>query len=521
MFRASAQQPADEQARRKIDSLSMRVQQDASQEDLFERAWAWIDLEDWQAARHDFETARRIKGKKADTDLAAGIAYTHYRTGRYGLARQWCDTALAQYASNAFAMLYRGWSNFHDKSLRAAENDFTQYTRLRPAEPHGWYARQEVRRVVGDYVNALADIERALKIEPYNSLYLERKATLLNLLGRKDDAAALIGELKSQLNGGGAGQLLELARLHLRVGESGAALSYAEQALRHYADSLQRNRQFESLRQKELYEAYLLRGQIHESRGEPMSALRDYQRAVRVYDQGHEAWGRLGDMESLHRQNYHAAAEAYRNCFRLQPRYPVGWVNWGYSLSAVNNRQKALEVYRRALDLDSVESRGLLLNNYGFTCLELGYAGLSRNVLEQAVAEYPDLPMAHVSLGEYFIEVKDYSRAADCFLHALSLPNPSRREKQVAHLKLGVALSRQRNWEDAVEQFNEALSYDADHAETLYEKGQTLFHRGQFCEAARLFVLARQADELQGEGRSREISRWLRQARLKAGKSCL
>ena len=515
-------QPVSDEVRirQQLDSLSNLISRGPSRELLFERAWRHIDLEEWVPARADFEAARRLKGPKAETDLAAGIAYTWYRTGRYGLARQWCDSALFYNPNNAFAILYRGWSHFHDRNLRLAEADFSNYTRLRPAEPHGWYARQEVRRNLGDYVNALADIERALKIEPYNSLYLERKATLLNLLGRSGDAAPLIEQLKSQLSGAGARQWVELARLHLRIGESGAALGYIDQALRAYEDSLRRNRQFATLRRDHLYEAYLMRGLVHERRGESLHALRDFQRAVRINENGYEAWGRIGDLESMYRGNYYAAAEAYRNCFRLQPDYPTGWVNWGYSLGAIKHQQKAMEVYRRALSLDSVESRGLLLNNYGFTCLEERLYGRAKELLEQAVTEYPELPMAHISLGEYLIETGQYQAATERLLHALSLPHPSRREKQVAHLKLGVAMARQHQTEAALEQLEIALTYDPDHVEALFEKGRALVMLERYCEAISTFQQARLADERAGEGRSREISRHLRETRLKVPGGC-
>jgi superkiller protein 3 len=515
------QSPSNEpRIRHQLDSLSLLISREPSRELLFERAWRHIDLEDWASARADFEAARRLKGKKAETDLAAGIAYTWYRMGRYGMARQWCDSALAHHPNNAFALLYRGWSHYYDRNLRLAESDFSQYVKLRPAEPHGWYARQEVRRSLGDWANALADIERALKIEPYNSLYLERKATLLNRLGRSSDAFPLIEQLKSQLSGAGALQWVELARLHLRIGESGAALDYINRAHSAYDDSLRRNRQYASQRKEQLYDAYLLRGLIHERRGEYLHALRDYQRAVRINEAGYEAWGRIGDLESMYRGNYYAAAEAYRKCFRLQPKYPVGWVNWGYSLGAIKHQQKALEVYRRALSLDSVESRGLLLNNYGFTCLEQRLYGRAKDLLEQAVAEYPDLPMAHISLGEYLVEIGQYQAATERFLHALSMPNPGRREKQVAHLKLGIAFARQQDAESALEQFESALLYDPYHVETLFEKGRVLVQLGRYCEAVNAFQQARLADEQQGEGRSREISRHLREARLRMPTGC-
>jgi len=504
----------------KIDSLSILIQQNASRDHYFERAWLLVDLEKWSEARADFEKAQTLPGNKKQTDIAAAIAYTYYRTGRYGLTQQWCDTSLKHFANNSFALLYRGWANYFERDLSAAESDFTRYSELRPQEPHGWYARQEVRRSMGEYVLALADIEKALEREPGNPLYIERKVLLLNLLQRKSEASSLLDQLTAENTSNNGQDLLKLARIHLRIGESGPALSYADRALRLYNDTLQRNNLYRSERQDILYEAYLLRGQINEKRGEYLNALRDYQRATAIDENGHEAWNHIGNIECTYRQNYYAAARAYRNCFRIEPEYPEGWVNWGYSLSLINRRLYAFEVYRRALSLDSVESRGLLLNNYGFTCLEMGYNGLARKYLERAVHEYPDLPMAYISLGEYFLEVKQYAEAIERLMQAVAMENLNNKEKQVANHKLGQAFFKIEAFDSALEYLNKALPFDPENSEVLFTLGRVHLAKGEYCIAAETLSKARHADEFAGNGQSKEISKWLQVARLSAGKSC-
>jgi tetratricopeptide (TPR) repeat protein len=61
-----------------------------------------------------------------------------------------------------------------------------------------------------------------------------------------------------------------------------------------------------------------------------------------LYDQG---------MEHFRRKQWTLAIQSYLQAIRLESRFPEAWNNLGYCYRKVKDDQKALEAYRRALEL--------------------------------------------------------------------------------------------------------------------------------------------------------------------------
>jgi tetratricopeptide (TPR) repeat protein len=60
------------------------------------------------------------------------------------------------------------------------------------------------------------------------------------------------------------------------------------------------------------------------------------------YDQG---------MEQFRKKQWNQAIQSYLAAIRIEPRFPEAWNNLGYCYRKVNDNQRSLDAYRRALDL--------------------------------------------------------------------------------------------------------------------------------------------------------------------------
>jgi tetratricopeptide (TPR) repeat protein len=296
-----------------------------------------------------------------------------------------------------------------------------------------------------------------------------------------------------------------------------AVLIYC-QSIARYEQGYERGDYMKGHRRMELYEAYFNRGQCYFLIGKYREAMNDYARARDLNPADYLVWNRLGELQTLS-GNYKEAVQCYEECFRMQPRCPEGWVNYGFALGKLDLPLQAIDAYSRALELPNSESKGLLLNNRGFTYLELRRYDDARADLDSAIRLKPKLAMSHISLAELHLAQKHYDDAIARLNIAEGLPELDELELFTLYYKRGLAHYSIEHYSQALHDFELALKYDATNGNVWYLLGRCQLTQSQECAA--LVSLSRSSLLTHGQpDLQREVVRYLLPLRQKKKGVC-
>jgi tetratricopeptide (TPR) repeat protein len=103
---------------------------------------------------------------------------------------------------------------------------------------------------------------------------------------------------------------------------------------------------------------------------------------------------------SLESRDPQAALAAWQHAVEENPHNVAAWTNWGRLLHEQGERQRAAEVYRRALAQTGPDS--LLLFNQGVLLEDLGNPAAALAAYQGALDEDPDLADCHYNLARLY-----------------------------------------------------------------------------------------------------------------------
>ncbi|MBI4651686.1 tetratricopeptide repeat protein [Candidatus Desantisbacteria bacterium] len=186
-----------------------------------------------------------------------------------------------------------------------------------------------------------------------------------------------------------------------------------------------------------------------------LNASRNYKLAVAVLAQG----------------NMDKAIDYLNNAIQTDPKYPEPYALLGQIYAEKQNNDKALENYRKSLELDPDNNK--LILRYGFLCLELGLTDdallIFRNIAEQS---NENAVYGHFGIGSIFMhnEIFDTARkesekAFDLFekLKKASITDKFYKAQTVSnlayiHLNLNDKSNAIMNFKKALKLYNEILN---------------------------------------------------------------
>ncbi len=477
---------------KKLEYFDKAVEQDNSDIAYILRGETYMNQGKVNAAIRDLRAAQEAKANSQfqlpKQIIPDYLARCYYRIGKYEECISNANQAYALKKDNLAVLEVRGLSYRALESYDLAKKDFRKMIEIDESLPYPHYYLSLTYYDLNDFEQALVEVEKAIKIEPGNEYYKERKGLILNRLGRIEEASEIL------LEGVEADQkspraLFNLANVFKQNGDYETAIVYFDQAIGMHEELAKKEARYEQEHQEELYDIYIARGEANEFNKDSKAALRDYYEAKRIRDDHHLVYAKIGGLQSTER-NFREAIEAYETCFKIKPDYTYGWVNLGFSYGELNKRKEAVRTYNRALRIDEISGKGLIYNNRGFSYLEMGDYDKAKKDLEQAIAEDPEIAMSHISLGEYYHEVKDYNKAIAKFDHALSMENRSDRETLVGYYKRGLSKLKAGDTQAAITDLMKSTRVELDKVEaSVVESWETLgiayFENDELCEARR------------------------------------
>lgn len=98
-------------------------------------------------------------------------------------------------------------------------------------------------------------------------------------------------------------------------------------------------------------------------------------------------------------------------------------------------------------------------------------------VLEQLTRDYPELPLAHSSLGDLLRQQEDYARAVEAYDRALDLTEEGASSEWFLLYARGICHERLKQWDKAEADFRAALELEPDQPQVLNYLGYSLVEK--------------------------------------------
>ncbi|MDJ0621659.1 MAG: tetratricopeptide repeat protein [Desulfocapsaceae bacterium] len=180
---------------------------------------------------------------------------------------------------------------------------------------------------------------------------------------------------------------------------------------------------------------------------------------------------------------YEEAAKDYDQSIIANPGYVDAYNSWGLVLDKLGLREEAIEKYQKALEIGDTDTAIIAAthNRMGIAFYNLGRYEEALKQYEEALAIDPDY--AHVyyhNQGLVFERQTKYEQAIDRYNNALQA-DP---EYVAAYNSLGIALEQLGRLEEAIKQYDRALTIEHDQQEfTLFNKGLALEKLSRYEEA--------------------------------------
>lgn len=440
-----------------------------------------------------FQQGLSVEGCRYPADLNAQLARAYYQLQDYTQAISFAQLALGSMDNHTTAWNILGLAHLSQKNHQDALQAFNRYVELKPESAYAYYLRHLAHHRLNNLSQALSDIDRALQLAPDDKEYMERKVLTLNAMGRYQEAEGLVGGLVGGESEKDPISMMNLGNSYLTRGDAMRALAYLNKAFALVQDNINRDPNYIDSNRDFIYDVYLSRGNAYMNLENYSNALMDFTYARDLKPDYYLAYNRLGELHTQ-KGNWEEAVINYEQCFMYNPTYHIGWINYGFAYGNMGDDFNSLEVYSEALQLPNVENRGLLLNNRGFTLMENGYRAESKKDLEAAIVEDPDIPMSHISLGEWYLDGKEAQPAIAKFDEALGMPYLNLREKHTAYYKRGMARELLNDLKGAKDDYLQAIAIDPNELEPYERLGVILYNEEQLCAAYKYFRMAVEID---------------------------
>lgn len=280
-------------------------------------------------------------------------------------------------------------------------------------------------------------------------------------------------------------------------------------------------------------ELCLLVGDTFSENGQTDAAISVYERAIATDPKWASTHYKLGEIYSQNNQ-LESAISAYQNAVKSEPDVFIYHVGLGKALAAQNRNEEAIAAYQKAIELNpefswaydhlagilarvgreeeaiAAYQKDIELNpNFYWSNFHLGDLLLKQERREEAIAAYreaiaidPGQPEAHQRIADILARENGGAEAAllsGNYEDAIAIYQQTiadRPDYSWGYYGLGLALLKQRKWQEAADEFNRAIALNPDCFWSYNHLGYCLFKQGKIDDAIAAY---RQAIGIDGE----------------------
>lgn len=303
-------------------------------EGLFNRAVLRFDAKQYLPARQDF-----LKLLTMPPSTETNTVY--YSQEKFGSGSTSIQTAQSGRKDHIYN--YLGQIETHLKRYAIAINWLDSAIALSPTSAPYYVNRGLARIERGDKAGAAEDYEKALALDPDNSLALHNLAAVKSLAGENENAEKLLSESIAK-NEKLPYPRAERAYQRLQKGDLKGALEDYNEVVR-----LEPNEP----------DNYINRGLVKEKLNDLPGALADFSHALKLDDKDPKAWVCRGNVVSK-LGNWKESLEDYSAAIILGPNYAIAYFNRGIAYQNTGNSILACGDLKNALRMGIKEAEKVM-----------------------------------------------------------------------------------------------------------------------------------------------------------------
>ncbi len=195
--------------------------------------------------------------------------------------------------------------------------------------------------------------------------------------------------------------------------------------------------------------------------GDTQGAIREYHKAIRInpyYDNSYYCLGRV----LAEQGNLVEAAEKYRECIKVNPRKENVHNRLGMIMAEMGYYNEAIKTYLEGLQIDPHQAN--MYFNLGNAYLQKGNVARAVESYRQALNERPDSREARSALEKAQITKQKF----DQLILALQSALQKEPGNPIMLTRLGDIYREQGDYENAISQYNKAISFQKDSIKAFY-----------------------------------------------------
>jgi tetratricopeptide (TPR) repeat protein len=363
-----------------------------------------------------------------------------------------CTEAIRLNPNDSYAYRTRGYARHQKNLITEAIADYTEAIRLNPRSAFSYYKRgqcwstkKDKTRAVADYDSAIAEADRAIRLDP----------TDYDAFLNRGYARSLKHEVDKAID-----DYTEAIRLNPKSANAYLERGMARAENQKYAQAVSDYSQAILLDQKYFW-AYNNRGNAFHDLGQDDKAIADFDFAISLDPKNALVYNNRG-VSLRTTKKYDEAIADFNTSIRLDPDYARAYHNRGYTWDDKKDYDKAITDYDVAIRIDP-SNAGAFQNR--------GAAWRAKKEYDKAVDDFsaairldPVNAQAYVSLGNAWRDKQEYDKAIAAYDDAIRL------RPQMTVAKNSRATAFKAKTEKLIADCTEALRQNPSDASLLYRR---------------------------------------------------
>jgi Flp pilus assembly protein TadD len=129
------------------------------------------------------------------------------------------------------------------------------------------------------------------------------------------------------------------------------------------------------------------------------------EQTVKVYPGYFEAWNSLGEIYAMMRNDYDKALTYFQKSKEAKPEYAAAWFNLGYAYQQMDNFPLAIENYRKAVELDTMDVKAA--SNLAFCLNKSGQLEAAVDLNKRIIQLRPQMELPYMNIAMYYYKQGD------------------------------------------------------------------------------------------------------------------